>query len=166
LVIRAARRKPTKLLDYSETGAGLRPERTFFNPPHRIALPSTAFTQRLSARAGTTTASQGFGPTIIRTTTGHLSSIPMAATLRPSAAILRDRAVRNIKLGKRHILQAFDPSTSLRILPKVVTRSLTRIVTPGKRESRAVSGAQTLDARLRGHDEKAGITYAAFATRY
>src|SRR4029077_13354761 len=38
----------------------------------RIALPSTAFSQRLSARAGATTASQGFGPTIIRTTTGHL----------------------------------------------------------------------------------------------
>ena len=61
----------------------------------RIALPSTAFTQRLSARAGATTASQGFGPTIIRTTMGHLSSIRTATTLRPFAAILRDRAVRN-----------------------------------------------------------------------
>ena len=61
----------------------------------RIALPSTAFTQRLSARAGATMASQGFGPTIIRTTTGHLSSIRTATTLRPFAAILRDRAVRN-----------------------------------------------------------------------
>ena len=61
----------------------------------RIALPSTAFTQRLSVRAGATTASQGFGPTIIRTTAGHLSSIRTATTLRPFAAILRDRAVRN-----------------------------------------------------------------------
>jgi hypothetical protein len=32
----------------------------------RIALPSTAFTQRLSGRTGATTASQGFGPTIRR----------------------------------------------------------------------------------------------------
>ena len=36
-----------------------------------------------------------FGPTIIRTTTGHLSSIRTATTSRPFAAILRDRAVRN-----------------------------------------------------------------------
>jgi catechol 2,3-dioxygenase-like lactoylglutathione lyase family enzyme len=32
---------------------------------------------------------------IIRTTTGHLSSIRTATTLKPFAAILRDRAVRN-----------------------------------------------------------------------
>jgi catechol 2,3-dioxygenase-like lactoylglutathione lyase family enzyme len=64
-----------------------------FAVPDRAA-PSTAFTQRLSARAGATTASQGFGP-IIRTTTGHLSSIRTATTLRPFAAMLHDRAVRN-----------------------------------------------------------------------
>ena len=64
-----------------------------FAVPDRAAV--DAFTQRLSARAGATTASQGFGPTIIRITTGHLSSIRTATTLRPFAAILRDRAVRN-----------------------------------------------------------------------
>jgi len=64
-----------------------------------FAVPDRAtvdrFTQRLSARAGATMASQGFGPTIIRTTTGHLSSIRTATTLRPFAAMLHDRAVRN-----------------------------------------------------------------------
>jgi hypothetical protein len=40
--------------------------------------PSIAFTQRLSAQAGATTASQGFGQLSSVTTTGHLSSIRTA----------------------------------------------------------------------------------------
>ena len=39
MVIRAARRRPSSYRIcaqyYSETGDGLRPERTFFNPPHQ-----------------------------------------------------------------------------------------------------------------------------------
>ena len=64
-----------------------------------FAVPDRAAVDRFYAAAvgagGRDNGKPGFGPTIIRITTGHLSSIRTATTLRPFAAILRDRAVRN-----------------------------------------------------------------------
>jgi hypothetical protein len=60
-----------------------------------VELPSTAITQRLPARAGATNGEPGLRPNHHLYYYGALSSIRTATTLRPFAAILRDRAVRN-----------------------------------------------------------------------